>query len=381
MTPERVNELARCVTPQSARSYANANGWRRLSAIDRKVAVFGRANADLNQLLIPLEPGAPDYVRRIVDVATVLSETECRSIEEVLNDLLMPEADVLRYRISSTDARKGDLSLHHIIGILEGAKRSLLAAACSVISPERHHPRMSRTEATQLFEATRFRQTERGSFTIAIACPLRAVETGDSLFDSIDPFTRRTTVLLMRSVADLADAIESDNTDRIGESSSDGPPLSANLCEAVLRMQPPEEDGTLSISANWASTLPLDPQIGMRQCVTFQHDYFPIIEDVFKKLRPASQPTSSLFIGYVDTLNGDVGEAGRVQGDTTVSVLHEEEIMKARLDLGADDYDKAINAHRRGGFVKFAGVLHRGRRTHKITDVQEFDLVRERDGG
>ena len=65
-----------------------------------------------------------------------------------------------------------------------------------------------------------------------------------------------------------------------------------------------------------------------------------------------------------------------MQGDTTISFLHEDEMRKAHIDLGPDDYQTAIKAHSTASAVKFKGVLHLGRRTHRITDIAEFASVK-----
>ena len=375
MDGKELERLAGQVSSQNARSYALANGWQRVQDVDGGIALFERPDVELSQLIVPLHSTGPDYPRRIVDVVMNLSEIEHRPAQEIVNDLLMPDADIVRYRVISPEAEKGDLPLEDGMRILEGARRSLLSAACSVVAPERHHPRMSRTEATQLLNACRLRQTERGSYTVAVACPLKAVESGAPLFDAHVPFTRQATELLMRSADRMVRAIELDDVDSIYEEQPDAPVISANLCDAFLRMQPAEERSQLAISITWASTHPQSADTRIPCSLSFQHDYFPIVEDVYRKLSPSHEPAASLFVGYVDTLNGDIGPDNQVQGDTRLWIVYEEEMVKARTDLGASDYEKAIQAHASAQLVRFRGVLHLGRRTHRITNVTDFEVM------
>ncbi len=374
MHRDDLERLAAQVSPQSARAYAIARGWIRDTEVNGGIALFNREGSDLDQLIIPIKPSSPDYARRIVDVVANLSDVEQRPQEEILNDLLMPDADIVRYQVVSPETEKGDLPLEEGIRILDGAKRSLLASACSVLKPVKNHPRMSLTESKQLLDACRLRQTERGSYTLAIACPLRGVEEDRRLIENEPPFGRRTTELLLRSAARLVSAIEADNIASIYDSEM-GPVISGNFCEAVLRMQPAEERSSLNLSVTWASTLPLEEHHHLPSKVTFQHDYFPLIEDIYKKLRPSEEPATWLFIGYVDTLNGNIGDDGRVQGETRFLIFYEDEIVKARTELSADDYQKAIQAHATSKPVKFNGVLHLGRRVHRITDVNSFSIL------
>jgi hypothetical protein len=364
------------ITPQDARSYALAKGWQRSKGIRDDIAIFRSPEpGSRKQLIVPMDPSYDDYGSRMAEVVEKLAAVEGRPVQEVLNDLLAPSADVLRYRVVSPATDRGSLPLGEAVRLLEGVKMSLLSAAHSVLSPQRHHPRMSRSEAVQLVDACSLGQTERGSFTVAITCPLHAVELYGSLFDREQPFTRRATSLLMRSAVRLVKAIEADEVGTVLDEQAGEPMLSANLCDALLHMQPAHERSSLALSATWASTLPPDPAAEPPRQVRLRHEYFPIIEEVYRTLRAASEPREALFVGMVDTLNGNVGDGGRVRGEVVVSLLHDEEAMKARLELDADDYETALEAHRAGDAVKLTGVLHRGRRLHRITAVRGFARI------
>ncbi|MCK4660557.1 MAG: hypothetical protein KAV82_13635 [Phycisphaerae bacterium] len=339
------------------------------------MALFTHPKSDIEQLIVPLHITS-DYGRRIAEVISILAEMESRPALEILNDLLIPDADVLRYRICSPDAESGTLPLEEGISLLEGAKRSILAAACSVVKPSSYHPRMSRTEAEQLLYSCTLGQTERGSFTVAIACPLRAVESDTPLLDNCDPFTRQTTTLLIRSAGRLVRAIEADKVDTVYQENEKQPVLSANLCEALLRMQPSHKQSSLSLSITWARTLPNPEQQKYPQTITFRQEYFPIVEDVYRRLRPSEGPKVDLFTGMVDALNGSMGEQGRMEGEVTLLILHEDETVKARVDLNPNQYEIADKAHMSGGPVAVKGVLHRGRRIHRIREIELFELVR-----
>jgi len=378
MKPKDIEQLAGQVSPQNARQYALAHGWLRVPVLNGGTALFQRADAGLDQLIVPLQSTGPDYARRIVDVVTNLSERERRPPEEILDDLLMSDLDIVRYRLISPDSEKGDVSLAAGLSMIEGARRSLLAVACSVISPASYHPRMSRTEALELLDACRLMQTERNSFTVAIACPLRFEGEQISIHDApASPFARKTTVLLLQSLHRLVQSIEADEVDSFVASQRTQPVISANLCDALLEMKPKDKKAQLKISVSWASTLPYPATPETSKEVALPTDYFSIIEDVYWKLRPSlSEPAETFFIGYVDALNGKPGTDGRMQGETRFVLFQDEEkSIKARSDLGSDDYQKAVQAHRTARIVKFNGILYTGRRTHQITNVKLFEIL------
>ena len=364
------SDLLLLVKPEQVRRYALAKGWRRVSGVNGDIALFNHPHEQWNQLIVPMDERSIDYPKRVRDLVEILAESESRTSAEVLNDLLAGDADLIRYRRASTAAARGTLPLGEALRLLDGAYKSLLASACSVVKPAAYHPRMSYGGAQQLMRACQFGQTEQQSFTITIACPLRAVEADQNVLAGAEPFARSAVALLVRSVGRIVRAIESDEVPGAWADSPGEPPLSSNLCEALLEMQPGDDDSALTLSVAWAAVLPGPKDIA--PSVRIKNSYFPLIEDVYKELRRAEPTVQSLFVGYVDTLSGQPGPDGRVQGETTLSVVYEEEMRKARVDLNADDYQVAIDAHRTAGTVKFKGVFHPGRRIHRISGVNEF---------
>lgn len=228
-----------------------------------------------------------------------------------------------------------------------------------------------------MLRSCRMGQTERGSFTVAIACPVRAVESGEGS-DSEDPFVRRATRVVIGSARRLVSAIESDDLDALDQVSEGEPALTSNFCEALLRMQPPEGRSSLILSCTWAAGLPLLGSDVAPGEVAFRREHFPVIERVFQKLQPAEEPTPDLFVGYVDSLNGEMGADGRIQGEVRLLLLHEESPLRARADLSPEQYRTANEAHMAGGVVAVQGILYRGRRVHRLTDVTS---VRRVEGG
>src|SRR5262249_24460302 len=121
----------------------------------------------------------------------------------------------------------------------------------------------------------------------------------------------------------------------------------------------------------------LPPRTQMPVALRIKSEYFPIIEDLYQQLRPTEAIAASLFFGKVMTLSGRPGEDGRMQGETMLALFRDEEILKARGDLSPDDYQKAVEAHRKAEPVKFWGVLHLGRRIHRVTEISGFSVIEQ----
>ena len=177
----------------------------------------------------------------------------------------------------------------------------------------------------------------------------------------------------MRSLSRMVGAIEADTVPNLFEDAPQEPVISANLCEALLQMQPEDENSRLDVKVSWATALPpLAPVPGV---VRIKHEYFPIIGDISKKLRPAQAPAGALFVGYVVTLSGQPDKDGQMQGEATLVVVYEEQMQLVRVDLSEPQWHVAHAALGTHAIVRIKGIFHRGTRVHRITDISEFSQV------
>ncbi len=366
---ETLLQLVGRIKPRDARTYASANGWNRKPQDYGGLAVFDHRDRELTQLLIPIESASSDYPSLMLDVVKRLAEAEERSVLQIANDLLDPDADVVRYRISDPTI-SADLALLKGIETLEGAKRTLLAAAHSVLKPSTYHPRLSRREATEFVDRCRLKQTEHGSFVVAIACPLDAVDAEGLLRDG-NSFTRQVTCLLMESLVRIEERIDADDEASLTVDEPENAAISANLCDALSRLEPPSDQGALEISTTWASTAP-NPVAPQRRVVRLTGDHFKVIRDIGIRLRPTHETEVANFVGQVETLNGDLNDHGRRYGEVILDLIVDDELVRTRVELNPDYYAIADEAHMDGQPVIVRGELHRGRRVHRLTHVANF---------
>lgn len=124
MNPNELPErLVARINPLDARAYAAASGWLRVPTINGKVAVYSHPKSDLDQLLIPLDVNLSDYPRRMAEVVVNLAEDQGRPAPEVLNDLLLPPSDVLRFTIDEPDSQTGAIPLEQGLELLQGRRK------------------------------------------------------------------------------------------------------------------------------------------------------------------------------------------------------------------------------------------------------------------
>ncbi|MFZ5891859.1 MAG: hypothetical protein ACOY0T_12460 [Myxococcota bacterium] len=111
--------------------------------------------------------------------------------------------------------------------------------------------------------------------------------------------------------------------------------------------------------------------------MTIDGPMYEAIGEIREKLRPSAGPQAASFVGSVLELSGAAGASGRVEGEVTFWILHDEQILKARATLSPDDYRTAADAHLNNGYVYMRAVLHPGRRVNQLREVSDFRLLSE----
>lgn len=360
------------LNPRNVQSYVQSKGWARFRASGR-LMIWNRPGK-LDQVLVPIDASRPDFAERMFDAVEKLASFEHRSMEAVIVDLLTYDSDVLRYRVDSARTQRGTLPLGQAFDLLAGAKQSLLAAAHSALVRRKYHPKLSRTPAQKLLEACELQQTEQSSFVVAIACPLKAVDQDQAgLLPNDEPFARRSTSLLMRALAKLDRAIEENRANSIVDDET--AIVSANLCDALLKMRPLQEDGVLEVIPSWASSTPVDPADAEVHSVRFTSDEFESVEDIYRQLRPSEEVAAKPWVAYVEELLGTDSGEGEREGEVVLTLFDEDQVIRARATLNVDQYKIAYEAHNPTRPLMVVGQLHRGPRVSRLSSISKVGFA------
>src|SRR5487761_1269899 len=276
-------ESVRLIDPKRVQEYAWNTGWQREPRLGRgQVAVYERPESREAQFSVPISRELQDYDLLMARAVATIAGYESRAATDVLAELLRPFADVLKFSESGPTTDSGDIPFEQGLRLFNGAKKTLLAAACSAIRPVKYHPRMGFGDAELFLQQCRLGQTERGSFVVTVSCPLKAVPFEPSMFHD-QPFSRRVTTLLMRSLSIVESAAAEDGVDAALEKSGDTI-LSANLCEGLLEMAPEGEESCLRVTAEFSRQQPQHAVFPTE--VRFRPEVFPKIEYLSRQLRP-----------------------------------------------------------------------------------------------
>jgi hypothetical protein len=366
------NGLVARLDPARVQEYVRQTGWlHRLELGQGLAAVYQRPESDLDQISIPLKRTSPSYTQGMRDALVYIAEWEKRPARDLLDELLLPAADLLRIQDVGQATGGIDAPLDRGLALALGARKLLLATACAVARPgQSFYPRTNLPEAEQLLQRCRLVQPGSSNFAVTLAVPLEAMPPPPGRVE--EPFARRVTELLLRSLRRLTQALEGGNLDRLLTPVEGEPVVSANLCEGLLDLAPPGEVDTLTVEVRWDRTHPLAAAGGE---VRLSREDFPRIEALARRLRPAQEPRRQTLLGLVETLNGRMNAANRLEGEVCLTLLDPRgETIRARADLNAEDYAAAAEAHLRGLPVSLQGVLRRAAGNAFIEDIAEFQV-------
>jgi len=360
------------------RDYAISQGWALVKeALKDGLFVLNSPTNDFTQLIFPKDDSISEYQEMAMVSIRRLTEFYKLPLNKVVEDIREVNDDVIALRYFSDSKTVNSISFQEALDSIDATKQVLLSAASTVVNPVTFHPKLNRTEAQDLIKKARFRHTEEGSFILKVSIPFELTHAPiPSLFgETIEtPFSRKAIEVVSKSSIILLDTIDSDSiTDLYKIQSADEHPLiSYNFCDAVSKLFDEERELPFQLIFNWskASLMKL-PAPALPQRITFPFSHKNKIEEIREYFTPKRNDLQDDFIATVETLDGSIGEDGKRSGPVVLSILYENEIIKARVNLNSDAYAVAVEAHKKGGsYVEINGLLKRNKRSNTIEEIK-----------
>jgi hypothetical protein len=364
------------------RDYAISQGWVLIKeALKDGLFVLDSPTGDFTQLIFPKDDSVSEYQDMAIVSLRRLTEFYKLPLNKIVEDIREVNDDVIALRYFSESKTVNSISFQEALDSIDATKQMLLSAASTIVNPVTFHPKLNRTEAQDLIKKARFRHTEEGSFILKVSIPFELTHAPvTTLFgETIDtPFSRRAIEVISKSSNMLLETIEADSLKELYQiqSVNEQPLISYNFCDAISKLFDEERELPFQLIFNWskASILKL-PVPTLPQKVTFPFSHKNKIEEIREYFTPKRNDLQDDFIATVETLDGTIGEDGRRSGVVALSILYENEIIKARVNLNSEAYAVAVDAHKKGGaYVEINGLLKRNKRSNTIEEIKSFKL-------
>jgi hypothetical protein len=353
------------------RSYLESRGWKPDDDPGRR-RWTRPVDDDQFEIVLPTE-GSRDYTRRIADVLHTLTIAEERSPELILRDLAATVFDVTRLRTGigrGTDTA----TLADAVRTFQSAQ-SLVRAAATVVDERNRETLGSRTgNATHLLRRVRAGQTSPGSYVVTVLVPVEpaAFDLDHPTLGDV-PFARQVTLGLERSVRSARDAAEfaaRTGGDLRGFRLGAAEGVNARICKALASLAG-DDRAPFELGFSWSAGLS-GPTV---EPVGFGVD---LVERLTEGARELDRPGVSTEV----TLRGRIEQLAREAGQPSGKVVVRGEFVsdpmrrqrQTTIRLTADDYDRAIAAHRDELAVELHGPLAL-RRGHWTLDAESFTVL------
>lgn len=372
-------EEAATLAPEVVRRYLSGKGWqaeRDLSGGELWERGAEDGSGPPYEVLVPLRRRR-DYAGRVADILETLAVVEARRAGDILREMQLPPADWQFLRLVPPGP-SGTAPLLDLVSALSGLKDLHTAAASSALTPQAVQPGQKPQLVKEHVAAVRLDQTRVGSYVIAAHTPLPDLGSGrrneaagegddawqESLFDDdvfpgggpdlrpSEPFARTVSRMLFAGVtcayAAADEALVRDSLDGFGRYVGAG--LSANLCEALVRIAG-EEQRSFSLAFDWAPEMPMTQG---SPPVTLTGLHMRALEAGAKELRErAAREEGAILHGVVTRLSGQGDRQATIYG----SLFHEDpsRVRSVRVELRPEDVDRATVAWRDGLQVAVRG--------------------------
>jgi hypothetical protein len=360
------------ILPSDIEDYLRYLGWTELGRESSRYSLW-RAPLEGMELEIPARSSLKDYRRRLHEIVHDLSDSENRSVDDVVTALSKSWSDLFSLRLADNIAEYGTIPVSSAIIAFEQLKNMLSSAARSAVNPRNAYAARPPAEVLRYLREARFAQTRPGSYIINVVSPLRFAQA-DRRLEPV-PFSRRALATLATGLTRLRLAaeyvLESRNHVMTPFSDVVAEGVSANLCDAVLKTAAANLDGVVEAHFGWsfkfAAARPAVSSFVMPRNV------LPIIRaasEYLKELEPEPEFELRGFVYRLEDIKNDEhslrATVAGIVGDAERSV---------EFLVPQDARQAAWNALDHNHPIRCVGTLDRRPRPYVLTDVSGFMLT------
>ena len=362
--------------------YLRATGWKNIEIYSDRAAVWESPGQEI-EIHIPLRQQAGDYNQLLATAINQVARMEKRPPQQVLADLRIARADVVRVRRIGQDA-DGQLPLVDGASLFSAAANLLIAAASAAVEPRSAYPGRRPQSVQDFSRQALFGQTEVGSFVVKVVVPLPVhlasrqlplpiEKDGFSPDPAERPFNRQVTETLMHAVASAqraaTQAMIDSSLDGFTTAISDG--VSADLCKALAAMARRESRADqVEISVNWSPVWPTS--LRSSRPVGFGREMLEVLDSAATFLGEVAQKEEFEIAGFVTHLHREPQQG---PGEITLLGRVDERLRPVKIQLEEREYGLALQAHEHESSLALVGDLRKEGGRYRLDNPHRVRLV------
>lgn len=364
------------INPLALTGYLRNTGWKQLKIKRTDMQIFQliKGNDDLFQVTIPLDSHLIDYKSAMYYAIEQVAFASHQTIEQLIFFLVNPISDVLKIRLDRKDVEMGNISINDAINLYENTKKLITSAAQDVLTPKLNHKGRVNDTVYEMVDKCRFGQTEVGSYVISIICPFMD-ENGNkelSLFSTeetcAESFTRKVTNKIMTNISTIKTSIDNGDYRSLVDGNRDDV-ISSNFFEALSGMNLDKESTNVEFIAQWS------PSVKQNRCdvsrITISNNYYQPMMEIVSRIKDDTVANDTI-VGRVKSLTASPDASRRNSGEVSITYLDNNDKAKnIKVNLDADDYNSALEAHQNGRYVQISGNILKG----KMEKCNSFSVI------
>lgn len=371
MNLSNIDAVLRKIPPESVARFLTSRGYNRDGGNAGSANVYSHPSGEL--LVVPTDRASRDYARRLRDIVELFVSARS-TVDDVVGRMVLPDSDVLRYRVETPETTWGQMRLHYTHEAMHAIYDLLQYSAAGVSSKRTDYLRVSKA-AKSYAEQCRFGQTEYGSFVLKVFVPVDPIQAKD---DVGEPFGRQSTQAVIENLDFLS-------SDRCEDPSEPLPPtLNRQVASAVHRLKPREQLGvsthvrvSYSPLVDDAGLVPQPQQDDRVSELDLGPFIFSRAQSVRDRLKNAEEFEAEILTGFIETLHKERPMRDTEQShEVILDVKFGSSRRKLRVRLLPRQYRNAMHWHDANTEVVVDAVIDK---RSKVWSVFSLNDLRARD--
>lgn len=346
----RKPEYIRLLNPAVLAKYLSKIGWVKVDVSSVDFEQFLSPDQS-DAILVPYNSSFVDYEDVLSSALKQIATFNEISLSALLNKLLSPPSDILKWRVNNEHTSNGLLPFESVSDIFESIKSLIGTSAKDVISPELYHKKVFTRDITDFLASCRLGQTERGSYIFNVLCPLGGTQL--ELYD--DPLSRRVNINILNAINQIQSDILNNNKNKVEDSVGEGC-YSVNFLESIIAINEATIESGIEIKVDWCDDLYVSPE--MPNIVTIDPVTIDDIGYIVEKLKPAEEAKEQRFFGKISSIETHPNIDSRERVKIKIATIDEnEKKINVNIDLDYSFFPEADRAFENGLTINVKGTL------------------------
>ncbi len=371
-------------TKEQLAAYLRKHDWHKQGHPNADLLVFNGPPDDLGsplRIVVPVKASASDLADSLESAIALLAEVEKRTVDAVRASIHNQSHDILRQRIFG-NSNLTNLSLEKAPKIVRHMRDLVYYSACAEETPQPFFAK-GRNVGRDLTRKCRFGHTFAGSYGMTLEMPL-VPNAQTVLSDEYDnpPFERRVMQRIIRGLAAIErGSTEADIAILTGDVAGG---FNANLYEVMLDLFNELDDYSLDYDISWSGEYRPAPDLSTISRIRLVPNTIrPYVESAARALRQSKESQETFIQGSIVQLRAESVDTEEDEVEYSERLITVRWDMPSgqpgniRLQLSAEDYRLACDAHRDNMSVRATGKPEKIGKYWYLTSATHFSVIPE----